>query len=42
MMILEPNAAVGDMLSVNTIGCFKKHKIDYAKGKKVNTARLSV
>jgi hypothetical protein len=31
MMILELNAAVGDMLSVNTDRMFQETQIDYAK-----------
>jgi hypothetical protein len=38
MMILELNAAVGDMLSVNTDRMFQETQIDYAKERKVNTA----
>jgi hypothetical protein len=34
MMILELNAAVGDMLSVNTDRMFQETQIDYAKERK--------
>jgi hypothetical protein len=44
VMILELNAAVGDMLSVNTDRMFQETQIDYAKERKsiLAMARTSV
>jgi hypothetical protein len=42
MMILELNAAVGDMLSVNTDRMFQETQIDYAKERKSIAIGLSV